>query len=187
MSGSKDQVTVQEAHPTRSSSSIPKDDSAVAVVQSPTAEDLAVPADQVDQEKKGFLAYFKTKEFYIVLVLGQVLAITNTSTSTLTTLLGNESWSIPTFQTLLNYLLLTLIFTPYTMYRYGLKGWLRLVWRDGWKCKFCLCHTPAMSSLALARNIHANQILMAIQTSFSRFAMWKAITSLCWLTIILQC
>lgn len=26
--------------------------------------------DQVDEQKKGFLAYFKTKEFYITLVLG---------------------------------------------------------------------------------------------------------------------
>lgn len=28
--------------------------------------------DQVDTQKKGFLAYFKTKEFYITLVLGSV-------------------------------------------------------------------------------------------------------------------
>lgn len=27
-------------------------------------------ADQIDQEKKGFFAYFKTKEFYITLILG---------------------------------------------------------------------------------------------------------------------
>lgn len=26
--------------------------------------------DQVDEQKKGFLAYFKTKEFYITLLLG---------------------------------------------------------------------------------------------------------------------
>lgn len=64
----------------------------------------------------------------------QLLAIANTSTSTFTTLLGEEGWAIPTFQTLLNYLLLTAIFTPYTMYRYGLKGWFQLCWRDGWKC-----------------------------------------------------
>lgn len=62
-----------------------------------------------------------------------MLAITNTSTGTLTTLLGEENWAIPTFQTLLNYILLTAIFTPYTIYRYGIKGWLRLIYRDGWK------------------------------------------------------
>lgn len=31
-----------------------------------------VPADQLDKQKKGWLAYFKTKEFYIILVLGYV-------------------------------------------------------------------------------------------------------------------
>lgn len=53
----------------------------------------------------------------------------------MTTLLGMHSWSIPTFQTILNYALLNVMFTPYTIYRYGFKGWLKLMWRDGWKCK----------------------------------------------------
>lgn len=65
----------------------------------------------------------------------QTLAITNTATSTLTTLLGNEGTSIPAFQTFFNYVLLNIIFTPYTIYRYGIKRWLRLVLKDGWKCK----------------------------------------------------
>lgn len=42
--------------------------------QAPTPEeDSELPADQIDQQKKGFLAYFQTKEFYITLVLGWVL------------------------------------------------------------------------------------------------------------------
>lgn len=63
----------------------------------------------------------------------QILAIANTATGTFTTLLGEETWAIPTFQTLLNYVVLTAIFTPYTIYRYGIKDWLRVVYRDGWK------------------------------------------------------
>ncbi|CAI7589706.1 unnamed protein product [Penicillium bialowiezense] len=139
MSESKDHVTVQasgvEVDAGRASSSsvhsLPKD-AAVAVAQSSSREE-AVPADQVDEQKKGFLAYFKTKEFYITVILGQILAIANTSTGTFTTLLGNEQWAIPAFQTFLNYVLLNAIFTPYTMYRYGFKGWLQMVFRDGWK------------------------------------------------------
>lgn len=45
----------------------------VAVVQTQSAAEEtepAAPADKVDNEKKGFLAYFKTKEFYITLALG---------------------------------------------------------------------------------------------------------------------
>lgn len=70
MSDSKDQVTVQTADPSATSSSLPKDTS-VAVVQSHSASsEHAAPADVVDEEKKGFFAYFKTKEFYITLALG---------------------------------------------------------------------------------------------------------------------
>ncbi|KAJ5688941.1 solute carrier family 35 member [Penicillium macrosclerotiorum] len=133
MSDSKDQVIVQTADAMdHSSASVPKNDTAV-VVDPAVEESVAAPADKVDNEKKGFLAFFKTKEFYIILVLGQLLAIANTATSTFTTLLGNENWAIPTFQVMLNYLLLTLIFTPYTIYRYGFMGWLRVIYRDGWK------------------------------------------------------
>ncbi len=68
-----------------------------------------------------------------LLLTRQLLAIANTSTSTFTTLLGEEGWAIPTFQTLLNYVVLTCIFTPYTIYRYGFKGWLHVIYTDGWK------------------------------------------------------
>lgn len=78
MSESKDHVTVQasgvEVDAGRASSSsvhsLPKD-ATVAVAQSSSQEENSVqPADQVDEEKKGFLAYFKTKEFYITVILG---------------------------------------------------------------------------------------------------------------------
>ena len=72
MSHSKDQVAVQATSSgTDSSPSLPKDAS-VEVVQSPVAEDepAPAPADLVEEKKKGFFAYFKTKEFYIVLILG---------------------------------------------------------------------------------------------------------------------
>lgn len=48
-------------------------DTAVAVVNAAGDEGSSVvPADKVDDRKKGFLAYFKTKEFYITLALGCV-------------------------------------------------------------------------------------------------------------------
>lgn len=137
MAESKDQITVQASGVDHdiSTSSLAKDSQMGAQSsssQEEASEHPVQPADLVDQ-KKGFFGYFKTKEFYITLVLGQILAIANTSTGTFTTLLGGEQWAIPAFQTFLNYVLLNVIFTPYTMYRYGLKGWLRLVYRDGWK------------------------------------------------------
>jgi Solute carrier family 35 len=71
----------------------------------------------------------------------QILAISNTSTSVLTQLLENEGTSMPAFQTFFVYVLLNLIYTSYTIYRYGFKGWLRMVYRDGWKCKAPSLHS----------------------------------------------
>lgn len=78
--------------------------------------------------------YFKTKDFWFILLLGQVLAICITGTNTLTTLLVIEGTSIPAFQTLFNYVLLNIIYTSYTIYRYGFKKWGQLMLKDGWKC-----------------------------------------------------
>ena len=41
--------------------------------------------------------------------------------------------SIPAIQTLFNYVLLTLIYTTYTIYTYGVKKYFKLLLVDGWK------------------------------------------------------
>lgn len=46
-----------------------------------------------------------------------------------------QGTSIPAFQTFFNYVLLNLIYTSYTIYSYGFGGWLRMLKKDGWKCK----------------------------------------------------
>ena len=80
------------------------------------------------------VAYLLTKDFWFILILGQILAICITGTNTLTTLLVIEGTSIPAFQTLFNYVLLNIIYTGYTFYKYGFKGWTKMVMKDGWKC-----------------------------------------------------
>lgn len=84
----------------------------------------------------------------MVLLLSQVLALCITGTNTLTTLLVIEGTSIPAFQTFFNYVLLNLIYTPFTVYRYGWNAWVRLILKDGWKCEFSLaggaCRTLAL-------------------------------------------
>ena len=103
--------------------------------QSGTFEPHAEPHRRSKRERLGYLM---TKEFWTVLLLGQILALCLTGTNTLTTLLVIEGTSIPAFQTFFNYVLLNLIYTSYTVYKYGLKGWARLIWKDGWKCKSLL-------------------------------------------------
>ncbi|KAL8770559.1 MAG: hypothetical protein Q9209_003815 [Squamulea sp. 1 TL-2023] len=89
--------------------------------------------EEVEASKKGWFAYFKTREFYIVLVLGQILALCITSTNTFSSLLVEQGTSIPAFQTFFNYVLLNIVYTSFTFYRYGFKRWCRLLLKDGWK------------------------------------------------------
>lgn len=87
------------------------------------------------RSKRDRFRYLMTKDFWVVMLLGQILALCLTGTNTLTTLLVIEGTSIPAFQTFFNYVLLNIIYTSFTIYKYGLKGWARLLWKDGWKCK----------------------------------------------------
>lgn len=63
----------------------------------------------------------------------QVLALCITATNTFSTLLVNKGTSIPAFQTLFNYVLLTALYTTYTIYKYGPKKYFKLLLVDGWK------------------------------------------------------
>ncbi|CAE7188604.1 hypothetical protein CFE70_006826 [Pyrenophora teres f. teres 0-1] len=87
-----------------------------------------------DAQTKGqWFQYLKTKQFWITLLLGQVLAICITGTNTLSSLLSNQGTSIPAFQSFFNYVLLNIIYTSYTLYKYGFKKWTRLILKDGWR------------------------------------------------------
>ncbi|KAI0731188.1 DUF914-domain-containing protein [Earliella scabrosa] len=74
-----------------------------------------------------------TKRFVLSLLAGQLVSLCITCTSVVTTELVNRNWALPTTQTFFLYFSLFIIYTPYTIYRYGFMGWLKMVFRDGWK------------------------------------------------------
>ncbi|KLU82881.1 solute carrier family 35 member F1 [Magnaporthiopsis poae ATCC 64411] len=78
-------------------------------------------------------SYLATLDFWAVLVLGQVLALCITATSTFSQLLSNAKVSIPAFQTIFVYVLLTIIYLSVTLYRHGPRKLGRVWLRDGWK------------------------------------------------------
>jgi|SRR5579859_2601085 len=77
--------------------------------------------------------FITTGRFWLILFMGQILSWCIVSTNTLTQLLANDGANIPAFQTLFNYFLLAIVYTPWTWYKYGFKRWFGVVWRDGWK------------------------------------------------------
>ncbi|KAJ6581379.1 solute carrier family 35 member SLC35F1/F2/F6 [Mycena capillaripes] len=74
-----------------------------------------------------------TRRFTLSLLAGQLVSLCITCTNVTTTELVNRNWALPTTQTLFLYFSLFVVYTPYTMYKYGIVGWCKMVARDGWK------------------------------------------------------
>ncbi|KAF8159683.1 hypothetical protein B0H34DRAFT_413627 [Crassisporium funariophilum] len=74
-----------------------------------------------------------TRNFALSLLAGQVLSLCITCTNVTTTELINRGWTLSTTQGFFLYFSLFIIYTPYTIYRYGWKGWGKMIFRDGWK------------------------------------------------------
>lgn len=83
--------------------------------------------------KKKRFAYLRTRDFWIVLLLTQIIALAQTGTNTLTSLITNRGTSIPAFQTFFNYVLLNVVYTSFTIYKYGFAKWSKMVIKDGWR------------------------------------------------------
>lgn len=88
---------------------------------------------QIEARSVHWYSYLTTVDFWIVLALGQVLALCITATNTFSQLLSNAQVSIPAFQTIFNYVLLTLVYFTYTLYKYGPLKLGRIWLKDGWK------------------------------------------------------
>ncbi|KAG9083877.1 hypothetical protein FS749_005672 [Ceratobasidium sp. UAMH 11750] len=74
-----------------------------------------------------------TKRFIVSLLYGQLLSVCVTSTAVLITELVKRDWILPTTQNLFLYVALFVVYTPYTIYIYGFKGWGNVILKDGWK------------------------------------------------------
>jgi len=83
--------------------------------------------------KKKRFAYLRTRDFWIVLLLTQIIALAQTGTNTLTSLINARGTSIPAFQTFFNYVLLNVVYTSFTIYKYGFAKWTKMVVKDGWR------------------------------------------------------
>ncbi|KAF9208823.1 hypothetical protein BGZ49_007379 [Haplosporangium sp. Z 27] len=77
------------------------------------------------------LGQLATKEFIIILLLGQILSLCITATNIFSTELtqGDNPVSIPTTQSFLNYVSLGLVYTSITIYKKGFRGWIEIMRR----------------------------------------------------------
>ncbi|KFH42135.1 putative solute carrier family 35 member-like protein [Hapsidospora chrysogenum ATCC 11550] len=103
----------------------------------PTDQDSAAAVEQgihiLETKSVHWYSYLTTPDFWLVLGIGQVLALCITSTNTFTTLLAEAGTNIPAFQTMFNYILLLLIYTTTFLVKEGPREWGKVAWRHGWK------------------------------------------------------
>ncbi|CAG8725335.1 28760_t:CDS:2 [Dentiscutata erythropus] len=78
-------------------------------------------------------SYIFSKEFLIIFLLGQFLAICITATIVSNAQLSIENVNIPTTQSLFLYFTLAIIYTPITIYKYGIMGYIKMLKSRWWK------------------------------------------------------
>ncbi|WBW75098.1 transmembrane transporter [Schizosaccharomyces osmophilus] len=87
---------------------------------------------RLEKIKRRAFAFVLNKRFWIVFVLGQVLSLCLTASNTFNGFLS-EMGKVPAFQVFLFYAALTVVYTPYTIYRMGFKKYFEMVLHHGWK------------------------------------------------------
>ncbi|KIY74130.1 DUF914-domain-containing protein [Cylindrobasidium torrendii FP15055 ss-10] len=80
------------------------------------------------------LRFVMTRRFLLSLLAGQVISLCITCTNVTTTeLQNNRNWALPSTQSIFLYFTLFMVYTPYTIFKYGIKGWAKMIFKDGWK------------------------------------------------------
>ncbi|OAA70347.1 DUF914 domain membrane protein [Cordyceps fumosorosea ARSEF 2679] len=87
----------------------------------------------LETQSSHWWSYITTPDFWIVVAIGQVLALCITATNTFTTFLANAQTNIPAFQTVFNYILLFLVYTTIFLVRDGPGAWWQSMRKDGWR------------------------------------------------------
>lgn len=88
---------------------------------------------RLEAKNAHWYSYLLTIDFWALIAIGQILSLCITGTNTFSTFLAQAGTNIPAFQTIFNYVLLTLIYLPLTLYWHGPRKFFSIVWRDGWK------------------------------------------------------
>ncbi|PHH81798.1 hypothetical protein CDD82_7840 [Ophiocordyceps australis] len=89
--------------------------------------------DILESRSSHWYSYLVTRNFWLLLLIGQVLALCITATNTFTSFLAEAHFNAPAFQSLLNYALLAILFNTLFLVRDGPRAWYKAARADGWR------------------------------------------------------
>lgn len=78
-------------------------------------------------------SYLTTRNFWLLILLGQVLSMCIVGTSTFTTFLSTNNNNVPAFQTLFNYIVIFIIWFTVFIVKDGFVGFWNVIKKDWWK------------------------------------------------------
>ncbi|UNI13614.1 hypothetical protein JDV02_000341 [Purpureocillium takamizusanense] len=128
-------TTTATAHSSDSSHARPHDALNVADYDDNDAETVAATRGLhiLEARSAHWYSYLLTPSFWLVIAIGQILALCITATNTFTSFLSGAHFNAPAFQTFFNYAFLALVYNTLFLVRDGPHAWWRLARRDGWK------------------------------------------------------
>ncbi|KYK58116.1 solute carrier family 35 member F1 [Drechmeria coniospora] len=96
-------------------------------------DDAAAGLHLLEARSAHWYSYLLTPSFWLVVAIGQILALCITATNTFTSFLSKAQFNAPAFQTFFNYAFLALIYNTLFLVRDGPAVWRHTASRDGWK------------------------------------------------------
>ncbi|KAK3355234.1 DUF914-domain-containing protein [Neurospora tetraspora] len=95
---------------------------------------VALGIQKLEAQNVHWYSYLLTYDFWVVVLIGQILSLCITATNTFSSFLSIQGTSIPAIQTIFVYALIFLVYFPTALYKTGgPKNFFKQTWRHIWK------------------------------------------------------
>lgn len=95
---------------------------------------VALGIQKLEAQNVHWYSYLLTVDFWLVILIGQILSLCITATNTFSSFLSELGTSIPAIQTIFVYALIFLVYFPVALYKTGgPRKFFKQTWRNSWK------------------------------------------------------
>ncbi|KAK3951642.1 hypothetical protein QBC32DRAFT_158733 [Pseudoneurospora amorphoporcata] len=104
------------------------------VTDTDSADLVARGIQKLETQNVHWYSYLMTVDFWLIVLIGQILSLCITATNTFSSFLNEQGTSIPAIQTIFVYALIFIVYFPTALYRMGgPRNFFSQTWRHSWK------------------------------------------------------